>query len=160
MRYATVALLPLFLLVCPLFVSAAGDVLDCQHRSLADAVKNIEQKPQTINFTGTCAGPIVIAADGLTLNGVGAAVIDGDGDDAVRIVGASKVLLSNFEVRNGLNGVAAVNGAHLTVSGVNSHDNVVFGITLQTSSSAILSNVTQATTDYMGSTSRPAHRQL
>jgi hypothetical protein len=145
MRYSTVTLLTLLLLVRASVVFAAADVLDCQHRSLADAVKNGKQKNQTINFTGTCAGPIVIDSDGLTLNGVGMAVIDGDGEDAVSIAGAANVSLSNFEVRNGRNGIAAVNGAHFTMSEVNSHDNTVFGITLQTSSSAVLSNVT--TTD-------------
>jgi Right handed beta helix region len=142
MRFFTVTLLTLLLLVRESRVFAAADVLDCQHKSLADAVRSGKEKDQTINFTGTCAGPIVIDTDGLTLNGVGTAIIDGDGEDAVRIVGAANVSLSNFEVRNGLNGIAAVNGAHFTMSGVDSHDNTVFGVTLQTSSSAVLSNVT------------------
>src|SRR4029450_8071201 len=116
MRFFTVALLTLLLLVRESSVFAAADVLDCQHKSLADAVRSGKEKDQTINFTGTCAGPIVIDTDGLTLNGVGTASIDGDGEDAVRIVGAANVSLSNFEVRNGLNGIAAVNAAHFTMS--------------------------------------------
>ena len=41
-----------------------------------------------------------------------------------------------------MNGIIAVNGAHLTLTRVTSHDNFVFGISLQTASSAILSDVT------------------
>jgi nitrous oxidase accessory protein NosD len=141
MRYSTVTLLSLLLLVRASVAFAASDVLDCQHKSLAEAVKS--GKPnQTITFTGTCLGPIVIDTDGLTLHGVDTAIIDGDGEDAVRIVGAGNVSLSGFEVRNGLNGIAAINGAHFTMSDVSSHDNTVFGITIQSSSSAVLSDVT------------------
>jgi hypothetical protein len=143
MRYYTVTLLSLFLVRASV-VSGASDVLDCQQKSLSDAVKSGKQKDQVISFTGTCVGPIVIESDGLTLSGVGSAVIDGNGQDAVRIVGASNVSLSEFEVRNGSNGIAAINGAHFTMSGLNVHDSAVSGITLQSSSSAILSDVTTA----------------
>ena len=57
-------------------------------------------------FTGVCAGPIVITTDGLTLQGVGTAVIDGGGQDAVVVAGASRVSLGGIEVRNGLNGMS------------------------------------------------------
>src|SRR5688572_6814231 len=119
----------------------ATDVLDCSNKSLAAAVASNKEKNQTINFTGTCEGPIVITTEGLTLNGVGEAIIDGGGEGAVRITGVGNVLLSNFVVRDGDWGIAAINGAHLTVSGVEVHANAGFGITIQTGSSAILSNV-------------------
>ena len=93
-------------------------------------------------FTGVCAGPIVIQADGVTLQGVGTAIIDGGGEDAVTIAGASRVLLAGIEVRNGLNGIVAVNGAHLWLTGVNAHNNEAFGISLQAGSSAVLTDVT------------------
>jgi hypothetical protein len=51
------------------------------------------------------------------------------------------VTLSDFEVRNGLNGIVGINGAHLTLSNVSSHDNAGLGITLQAASSALLSDV-------------------
>ena len=87
------------------------------------------------------AGPVAIKTDGLTLKGVGTAVIDGAGQDAVTIAGTDNVTLSDFEVRNGLNGIVGLSGAHLTLSNVSAHDNLVFGITLQTTSSASLSGV-------------------
>jgi hypothetical protein len=122
-------------------VSADNDVLDCSHRSLADAVENAGAN-QTIRFTGVCPGPIVIRRSGLTLKGVGTAVIDGAGGDAVTVAGASRTTLDNIEVRNGLSGVVASNGAHLQLTGLNVHDNAFFGISLQTASSAVLTDVT------------------
>jgi hypothetical protein len=56
--------------VVHLSFSGASDVLDCQQKSLSDAVKSGKQKDQVISFTGTCVGPIVIESDGLTLSGV------------------------------------------------------------------------------------------
>jgi len=115
-------------------------VVDCSHSSLAHAVARARDK-QTIQFTGVCTGPVVIEADGLTLSGVGTAVVDGAGQDAITIAGTSNVTLSDFEVRNGSSGIVGRNGAHLTVSNVSVRDNLVFGITLQTASSAVLSDV-------------------
>lgn len=115
--------------------------LDCQRQSLAEAVERARDKDRTILFTGVCAGPILIRTDGLTLKGVGSAVIDGNGLDAVTVAGAHGVSLQTFEVRNGLNGIVATNGAHVALAGVNVQTSRVFGITLQTASSALVSNV-------------------
>jgi hypothetical protein len=117
--------------------------LDCSKKSLAAAVADAGTG-DTINFTGVCKGPVVVQADGLTLAGVGTAVIDGGGQDALTVAGVQAVSLSNFEVRNGLDGIIGVNGAHIALKDVNVHDNAVFGISLQTSSSALLSGVTTA----------------
>jgi Right handed beta helix region len=97
-----------------------------------------------IAFTGVCAGPILIDTDGITLEGVAPATIDGGGQDAVIIRGASRVSLTGLEVRNGRSGILAVNGAHLALSAVKVHDNLAFGISIQTGSSALLDNVTTA----------------
>jgi len=144
MQYPTIRSLALFLMFalgCGVATAYADtDPLDCSKKSLADAVKIA--KDLTINFTGICNGPIVIQTDGLTLKGIGTAIIDGGGQDALTVKGASNVSLSDFEVRNGLNGIAALNGAHLTMSGVTSHHNSVFGITIQTASGAVITNVT------------------
>jgi hypothetical protein len=115
--------------------------LDCTKKSLASAVAWAAPR-DVITFTGVCAGPVVVRTDGLTLRGVGWANIDGGGKDALTIAGASGVSLASFEVLNGLNGILGVNGAHITLTGVNVHDNALFGISLQTSSSALLSDVT------------------
>jgi len=56
-------------------------------------------------------------------------------------MGAHQVALSNFEVRNALDGITGINGAHITLTGINVHDSILFGISLQTSSSALLSGV-------------------
>jgi hypothetical protein len=105
-------------------------------------VRDAHDTDRTILFTGVCQGPIVIRTDGLTLKGVGTAIIDGGGADAVTISGASGVSLTDIEVRNGLTGILGINGAHITLTGVNAHDNLVFGVSLQTASSALLSGVT------------------
>ena len=134
----------LLLSICALAgtaVSADNDVLDCSHRSLAHAVKNADAN-QTIRFTGVCAGPIVIQRNGITLKGVGSAAIDGGGSDAVTTTGAGRVTLTNIEVRNGLNGIVAVNGANLQLIDLNVHDNAVFGISLQGGTSGALTDVT------------------
>jgi Right handed beta helix region len=115
--------------------------LDCGKKSLAEAVAD-GGKDGVIQFTGVCNGPIVVSTDGLTLTGVGTAIIDGNGHDALTVAGAHGVTLDHFEVRNGVNGILGVNGAHIVVNTVNVHDNFVFGISLQTSSSATLTGVT------------------
>ena len=86
----------------------------------------------------------MIQADGVTLQGVGEAIIDGGGQDAVTIAGAGRVSLAGIDVRNGLNGIVAVNGAHLALTELNVHDNLASGISLQTGSSAVLTEVTTA----------------
>jgi len=121
---------------------AVSPPLDCARKSLAEAVNAGHEK--SIQFTGICSGPIVIQTDGLTLTGVGTAIIDGggQGQDAVTIKNLHAISLANLEIRNGKNGIIGVNGAHISLNNVNVHDNQVFGISLQTASSAMMSNVT------------------
>jgi hypothetical protein len=130
------------LLAGPAAVYAEREPLDCAQKSLRDAVRDAHDTDRTILFTGVCQGPIVVRTDGLTLQGVGTAIIDGGGHDAITVTGARGVALTHIEVRNGLTGILGVNGAHVTVTGVHVHDNAVFGVSLQTASSALLSNVT------------------
>ena len=145
MRHLTVVTRSLSMLaLCVLAQSAsvsASNPLDCSKESLAVAVAGAREKDAVIPFTGVCAGPIVITTDGLTLQGVGTAVIDGGGQNAVVVAGASRVSLGGIEVRNGLNGVVAVNGAHLSLTSVNVHDNGLSGVSLQTGSSGVLNEV-------------------
>jgi hypothetical protein len=115
--------------------------LDCSKKSLANAVASAASG-EAINFTGICKGPVVVATDGISLTGVGNAVIDGGGQDALKVAGADRVSLTGVEVRNGANGIVGVNGAHIALKSVSVHDNLESGISLQTSSSAILSAVT------------------
>jgi hypothetical protein len=141
MRYAMTMLLSSCLLAASMTSAAADPVLDCSRRSLAEAVQRAHERNRAITFTGTCNGPIVIQLDGLELRGVGTAVIDGGGQDAVTVAGASGVVLTGSEVRNGGNGIVGVNGAHLSLSNLNVHGNRAFGITLQTGSSAVIQDV-------------------
>ena len=144
MKFATLLALLACVLVVPSAASADQPPLDCGKKSLAHEVATATAKNPVIIFTGVCAGPILIQIDGLTLQGVGTAVIDGGSQDAVVVAGAARVSLAGIEVRNGLNGILAVNGAHLALTGVNVHNNAVFGISLQTGSSAVLTDVTTA----------------
>ena len=129
---------------------AQNGPIDCSKKSLAVAVRDASDKNPSISFTGVCAGPIVVAIDGLTLRGVGTAVIDGGGLDAVTIGGASRVSLVDLEVRNGLAGIVAHNGAHISLTRVNSHDNSGSGIVIQSASSAVLSGVQSSNNGRVG----------
>jgi hypothetical protein len=143
MHYRGSTVLSFFLITGMTAAFAAKPPLDCSKKSLAEAVADVKGPGETILFTGVCSGPVVIRTDGLTLAGVGSAIVDGAGaGDSVTIAGAHGVSLTNFEIRNGVNGILGVNGAHFDLTGVNTHDNLVFGISLQTASSAVLSGVT------------------
>jgi hypothetical protein len=117
-------------------------VIDCGQKSLADAVRDARDDRRTIVlFTGVCAGPVVIRTDGLVIIGVSPAIIDGGGGDGVTVRGAGRVTLANFEVRNGVNGILAVNGAGLTLAYIDSHDHLASGIAIQGASSVALTDV-------------------
>jgi hypothetical protein len=122
--------------------AAHAGTLHCARKSLSDAVKRIKVPNRTITFTGICSGPIVVRVDGLTLVGTEEAVIDGLGGDAVTIEGASRVSLVDVEIRNGLNGIVASEGAHIALSGVYAHDNAMHGIAVLSASTASGSAVT------------------
>ena len=116
-------------------------VVDCSKKSLADAVRDASDKNSTITFTGICNGPVVVTIDGLTLRGVGTAIIDGAGADALTLAGTSRVSLMDFDVTNGLTGIVVRDGSHVSLTGVNSHDNALAGVLIQTASSTTLTDV-------------------
>jgi hypothetical protein len=149
----TTVLVSICLLTAPHAVAVAyaqHGVINCNRKDLQDAIAAVRDEATTIRFTGTCQGPIVIRQDGLTLKGVGDAVIDGNDDDAIVVTGASRVLLTGFDVQNGTNGIVGVNGAHVTIRDVQVHDNALFGISFQTASSAHLSDVTITNNGFHG----------
>jgi len=125
----------------PAAYADSDNTIDCSRKSLADAVKRAEDdrdENQTIRFTGVC-GPVVIRVDGIELTGVGAAVIDGGAaTDAVAVQGASRVSIAGAEIRNGVNGISATNGAHISLTNVDVHGNFVHGLTVETGSSALV----------------------
>ena len=54
---------------------------------------------------------------------------------------AGRVSLVDFEVTNGARGIVAVDGAHVSVTGVSAHDNAGSGLVLRNASTAVLSDV-------------------
>jgi hypothetical protein len=141
MQAFTLWLVSCCVLATAITTSAEQQPLDCSKKSLAEAVQDVTANHLLVTFTGVCEGPIVVTIDGLTLQGVGTAVIDGGGEDAVTITGASRVSLIDLEVTNGRNGVIANHGAYITLSGVNAHHNTQTGIAFQTGAGGVLSDV-------------------
>ena len=122
-------------------LTSGAETLDCAKKSLAQEIEKTKSG-DTITFTGVCLGPVIIRTDNLSLNGTGSAVVDGNEKNALVVAGAHGVTLSNFEVRNGVNGILGQNGAHISINSVTSKLNISSGISLQTGSSAIVTNAT------------------
>jgi hypothetical protein len=132
------AALSLALLSAPLL--ADNDAVECgRGESLSEAIAH-SGPGESIKISGVCRGGVVIAKDGLTLDGQGKATVEGQGRDAITIDGASRVTLKGLEVRGGSNGVVAKRGAHVILSGVRAHDNAAFGILVEFNSSADISD--------------------
>jgi hypothetical protein len=128
--------------------------------SLANAVANAF--PNTlINIKGACTGPISITTNGLQLNAVGAASINGGGKNAVTITGAQRIGLTGLSITGGSNGIVAQNGAQVllqndtvsgnaqtgisilantsvTVTGGSSQNNGLFGVDVEATSALIV----------------------
>ncbi len=84
----------------------------------------------TIAVTGTCYGPLHITTSDLTLLGDGSAVIEKPHYipfplDVVTIDGATRVQMSGFTIRNGLNGVKGEANASFTLDSVAITDNIL-----------------------------------
>ena len=92
--------------------------------------------PNTIlNVKGACAGPVSIATNGLQLNAVGVASINGAGQNAVTITGAQRVAITGFTITGGMNGVLAQNGAQVSLVNNTVNGNALSGIVAQTHAS-------------------------
>ncbi len=88
-----------------------------------------------INIKGACTGPVNIATNGLQLNAVGTASINGGGKDAVTVTGAQRVTLNGLSITGGANGVVAQNGAQVLLENDAVSGNAVSGIVDQANSS-------------------------
>lgn len=81
-------------------IAAAGmlhadkNPVDCGKQSLVDAISKAETG-QTIEFSGVCAGPVLIHTGGLTLTGLTGAAIDGRGGIAVSNFARQLIFSSN-----------------------------------------------------------------
>lgn len=135
-RYFTLTVL---CLACTLSPSAqAKRLIDCSRgASLANALAHADDD-KTIVFTGTCTGPITVNDDGITLQGQGAAIIDGQQQNAVTIRGVQNVKLIGLEVRNGLMGILLDAQAHATLDNVATRDNAVSGLDVESASGVTL----------------------
>ena len=103
--------------------------VDCSKESLGSALANVKDKDLTIQFTGVCAGPVAIRRERPDAEGCGHRESStAPGRTRSPSPETDNVTLSDFEVRNGLNGIVGLSGAHLTLSNVSAHDNFVFGI--------------------------------
>jgi hypothetical protein len=135
--------LPVFV---SLFIGASSQVLgitipfNCSGKLPLQTVVDFALPETTLVLSGTCSGPLVIDRGNLTLESRSGAVIDGGGKkDVITVNGAANVTLNGLDIRNGINGILANNGAHLNIVDTNVHDNAVMGIQLVGNSSAALS---------------------
>ena len=132
---------PLFVLF---FASASSQLLgiqipvNCDGKIPLQTIIAYALPETTLVLSGTCSGPIVINRGNLTLESRSGAIIDGLKQDAITVNGAANVTLNGLDVRNGINGVFASNGAHLSIVNTNIHDNANMGILLVGNSSAAL----------------------
>jgi len=94
--------------------------VDCQKQSLGDEI-NKANPGDTLRVSGICRERIVIAVDGVTLDGQGAATLDGGGSDGgsfsgtILIDGARGVTVRGLTIRNGPNGIRALSNATLKI---------------------------------------------
>lgn len=86
----------------------------------------------TIVVRGTCRETVTIRTDGLTIDGGGAAVLDGvtRAGEVVTIPGARGVTMKGLTVRNGRGGVLATDGATLVMEDITVEENRSHGVEL------------------------------
>lgn len=111
--------------------------VDCDQGGTLAAALATEATELTVEFSGTCVGDAVIDRDHTRLIGVGSSVIEG----AVRVLGASGVVLEDFDVTLG-GGVRVSNGGNVAVSRVDVYESAGLGFRIENSSSATLTDVT------------------
>jgi hypothetical protein len=120
---------------------AATSTVDCgAGQSLAAAVA-AANPGDTLDFTGTCAGPVTVAVDNLTLDGGSVGIVDGGGaSNALIVGGVHATTLQNMTVRNGISGVVIQAGGVATVTNLTVSGNAFDGILITGNSSATISN--------------------
>ena len=116
--------------------SGATHAVDCSSGTIADALSEA-QPGDTIMITGTCNETVDVNKDGITLDGGGAAVIDGGGADTpvIAVYGQRNVVIRGLTVRNGRQGIFADRGAAVWLENVTARNNGA-GISIRGNSSA------------------------
>jgi hypothetical protein len=145
-------LIPLALVAVPL-TSPTGDaafnmrVVNCDRgQNIAEVLARAEPG-DTIRVTGTCVERVSIKTDRITLDGQGAATLDGGGgpiaefDGVVIIDGASGVTIQGFTVQNGPGeGILGTHGAAFSVRNTTVQDNGSTGVVVAEGSTAELTD--------------------
>jgi hypothetical protein len=105
------------------------------------------QPGDTIQVQGVCKEAVSVQIDGVTLDGLGTATVDGTGSNqaAITIMGAVRVAIQNLTVQNGLHGIRALREADVGLSGIVARNNTQTGISIAANSSAGLKNCTVET---------------
>ena len=148
-------LIPLALVAAVPLTSPTGDadspmrmrVVNCDRgEEIARALARAEPG-DTIRVTGTCVERVSIKTDRITLDGQGAAVLDGGGgpiaefDGVVTIDGASGVTIQGFTVQNGPGeGILGTHGAAFSVRNTTVQDNGGNGVAVAEGSTAELTD--------------------
>jgi hypothetical protein len=149
-----IAVLATLAVVSSISVAPADDEQDTrfvncdQGDTLAHALQQA-QPGATIRVTGTCHEAVAMTTDRVTLDGAGSAILDGGGQDVLRVDSAHNVTVTGLTVRNGGIGVHVVGGASLVLRHTTVEHNTNQGI-LITSSQAQLIDSTARHNGTMG----------
>ena len=122
-------------------------VVNCDRgENIAEVLAKAEPG-DTIRVTGTCVERVSIKTDQITLDGQGAATLDGGGgptsefDGVVTIDGASGVTIQGFTVQNGPGeGILGTHGAAFSVRNTTVQDNGSTGVVVAEGSTAELTD--------------------
>ena len=122
-------------------------VVNCDRgQNIAEVLARAEPG-DTIRVTGTCFERVSIKTDRITLDGQGAATLDGGGgppaefDGVVTIDGASGVTIQGFTVQNGPGeGILGTHGAAFSVRNTTVQDNGSTGVVVAEGSTAELTD--------------------
>jgi hypothetical protein len=146
-------LIPLALVAAVPLTSRTGDaaskmrVVNCDRGENIAKVLAKAEPGDTIRVTGTCVERVSIKTDRITLDGQGAATLDGGGgpvaefDGVVTIDGASGVTIQGFTVQNGPGeGILGMHGAAFSVRNTTVQDNGSTGVVVAEGSTAELTD--------------------
>src|SRR4030095_8285137 len=122
-------------------------VVNCDRgENIAEVLAKAEPG-DTIRVTGTCVERVSIKTDQITLDGQGAATLDGGGgptsefDGVVMIDGASGVTIQGFTVQNGpCGGILGTHGAAFSLRNTTVQDNGSTGVVVAEGSTAELTD--------------------
>lgn len=118
--------------------------VDCGKGQSLNAVLQNLSSGDTLTFSGVCRESVNLTTSGITLNGQNGATVapPQQTTDAFTVTGAQRVVLQNFTIQNGINGLHLTGGASATLSNITTQSNAVDGMLIEGSSSAYVANST------------------